>query len=59
MNIDAGEGVFVAEVMAGQKPHLDEGVHELMEAVKHGKQGHASVGTTHAKKALMQMKEVH
>ena len=31
----------------------------LMEAIKHGKQGHAGVGTEHAKSAVMHMKEVH
>ncbi len=41
-----------------QNPHLDEGVHELMEAVEHGKAGHAEVGTKHAKSAVMHLKEV-
>jgi hypothetical protein len=38
---------------------LDEGVHELMEAIDHGKKGHAEVGTKHAKSAVMHLKEVH
>ncbi|PJA78070.1 MAG: metal-binding protein SmbP, partial [Nitrospirae bacterium CG_4_9_14_3_um_filter_51_5] len=41
-----------------KNPHLDEGVHELMEAVEHGKKGHADVGTKHAKSAVMHLKEV-
>ena len=43
---------------AVKNPHLDEGVHELQEAIKHGKLGHAEVGTEHAKSAVMHMKEV-
>ncbi|MCA9465657.1 MAG: metal-binding protein SmbP, partial [Nitrospira sp.] len=42
-----------------KNPHLDEGVHELMEAIEHGKEGHAEVATKHAQNAVMHMKEVH
>lgn len=41
-----------------KNPHLDEGVHQLKEAVEHGKAGHADVAAKAADSAAMHLSEV-
>ena len=54
--------VALQHAQAAQKdmsnPHLDAGVAELGEAITHGKAGHADVATSHAKSAVMHLKEI-
>lgn len=43
---------------AGTAPHIEEGVAELKNAVKHAEGGHADVATKHAERAVKYLSEM-
>jgi hypothetical protein len=53
----AEEAIKHAKGSGVKNPHMDEGVKHLMEAVKHGKAGHADACTEHADGAATHLAE--